>query len=563
MFLTGVLQAFIVLLLTAVFNVYIRVGILTYDLQPILFTCITVTSASFILLIYSGPGKFGASSFKNIATWGYGFCNIIQFVLDIYLSKYVSATELSLFSRLTIPVSIVIALLMLKRKPNKMDLFGVGSIILGAIVLFYLQDLTHIKAIVILVILAAVFFSAEMFFAETHSQSVQANKIGNIKDRARVVGFASFITSVLFLVMAMTVALLKDFTNIDNAVVQALPSFKEYFHFPTVLSGVLYGATVAALARFCTWSATYKIKTENVLAILVFVPFTTYLLERLASFILNIDINSNMFSGERGTLVLIALIFMTLGSALSILPKITKNIIRKKGQTFFSALKESIKQQDNNYEIQHDEFDSSDYDILEQTLAFYDGQYKKAADLYDISEDALKAVLFAKGNNAFIESVSKKVQKIYHNEVVTRDKLTKAKNRLALSIDIRQLITKNKDFSVILLDLNDFKPVNDTYGHDAGDLALVKTVERLEKLFVNNVYRLGGDEFVLVCQDEIADDLLKKIKQSISRVIKYKEQNLKITVSLGVAVYKQNGLNQDELLDYADKHLYKDKGSKR
>lgn len=558
MFLTGVLQALIVLLLTAVFNVYIRVGVLMYDLQGVLFTCITIISASFMLLIYAGPGKLGISSFKNWATWGYGFCNIIQYILDIYLSKYVSATELSLFSRLTIPVSIIIALIFLKRKPAKMDILAILIILMGSCFLFYVQDASVLKTVVMLVSLAAIFFASEMFFAETHTQSAQANESGSMKDKARVVGFASFVTSLMFLILAMICAVLKDLFNFENIIVQSLPSLNEYFHLPTIISGLIYGSLIASVARYFTWSSTYKIKTENVLAVLVLVPITTYLLEILASYLLGLNINSNMFEGDRGKFVLLALVFMTIGSMLSIVPKVLKNINKQADQTWLEAFKESIKQQDNSYEIQHSAFDNSDYEVIKQTVAFYDNDIIKTAKLYNISEDAVKVILLAKGNNCFIDEISSKIQEIYKQEIVLKDKLTKAKNRMALTVDITAKIDDNETFEIALLDLNDFKPINDKYGHDAGDYILFRTVEKLQAQYGDNVYRLGGDEFVVLYDKINKQDIL----DAVSSKVKYKNKFLQISTSVGLTSFNTDNNTLDKLLKHADQLVYIDKKNK-
>jgi diguanylate cyclase (GGDEF)-like protein len=561
MFLTGVLQAIVVLIQCVFFNVFIRLADLHSDLNGILFACITGVAASFILLIYAGPGKLGLSSMKNWATWVYGFCGLAQFALDIYLVKYISATELSLFSRITIPMAIIMAFIFLKRKPEKYDFIAVFSIIVGAIILLYIQDSSVIKTIIVLVILMSIFWTAEFMATEVHSQSVTANKSGNIKDRARVIGFASFVSSIMFLSVCFIISVFKQNYNLDLPIINSFPSMANYLDSYTIILAILYGVFVTAFTRFCIWSATYKIKTENLLAILVFIPILTYLSEKIISSMFNIELNSILIEGERGTYILIALLLMTFGSAASIIPKVLKNIDRKAGQKWLSAFKQSIKQQDNNYEIQHGAGDSSDYTILQQTLAFYDGDYEKVGKLYNISTDAVKVIIAGNGASCFIDEVSKYVQKVYQNDVVIKDKLTDAKNRIALSMDIAKLIKNNDDFSVILLDLNDFKPVNDTYGHEAGDVVLKETVKRLKTIYKDGVYRLGGDEFVIVTLT-LNDKMLKDTKSLIGEQIKYKNLTLSISTSLGVSAFKKDGLTQDELLDFADKNLYIDKKHK-
>lgn len=563
MFLTGVIQAFIVLLQTVFFNIFVRFTTLHYDLNGILFTCICGIAASFMLLAYSGPGKLGLGSMKNWATWAYGFCGLAQASLDIYLVQYVSATELSLFSRISIPIAVILAFMLFRRTPNKQDLIAVLSIILGSLILFYVQDSQNLQTVVIIVMLIAIFRAGEFLSTEVHSQSVTANESGNMKDRARVVGFASFTSSAMFLIFCLIVANFKNDIASVIPVIKSFPDLNEFSHLPTIIFAILYGTIITAFVRFCIWSATYKIKTENLLAILVLVPISTFIIENILSQTLDLQVNTIMFAGDRGIFVFVALILMTAGSLLSIIPKVMSNIIKHEGQTWLQALKESIKRQANNYEVQHDVFGSSDYTILQQSLGFFDRDFAKVAQIYNVTEDSVKVILASRGNSSFMDETSRKIHKIYQSEIVVKDKLTKAKNRIALSMDISELISQNADFSLILLDLNDFKPVNDTYGHEAGDIVLIETVKRLEKLYPEAVYRLGGDEFVLICKKQITNGRLNTIKQAVNQEVSYKTKLLKIGTSLGVAEFKKDGLTQDQLLDYADKNLYLDKGNKR
>ncbi|HAG53343.1 MAG TPA: hypothetical protein DCL21_06125 [Alphaproteobacteria bacterium] len=562
MFLTGVLQALVFAIQSVFFNNFVRIASLNYDLNGILFACICGVAASFVLLAYAGPGKLGVSSMKNWATWTYGFCGLAQFSLDIYLVQYVSATELSLFSRINIIVAMFLALVFMNRKPSKNDMVAIFSIILGAGILLYIQDQAYLKIVAGLVLLIAIFRAGEFMSTEVHQQSVQANDSGNMKDRARVVGFASFVSSIMFLTFCFVVSSLKAIYEVDNELVNSLPDVKDYAHMPTIILAILYGVFITAFVRFCIWSATNKIKTENVLAILILVPILTYLSEIAVSVLFNIEMNSHVFEGEKGNLVLLALILMTIGSLFSVVPRVIQNVNRQEGQSWIEAFKESVKQQNNNYEIQHDAFSSSDYNVLQQTLAFYDHDYRQVADLYNITEDSIKVILAGKGNSCFIDEVSKSVHDIYQKQVVVRDKLTKAKNRISLTVDVADLIKQDNQFSLALLDLNDFKPVNDNYGHEYGDEALKQTVSRLKELYKEAVYRLGGDEFVLVSENELDAKAISRIKQEIMKPISFKDHTFEIGTSIGISKYKEDGITETELLEIADNKLYKDKENK-
>ena len=146
--------------------------------------------------------------------------------------------------------------------------------------------------------------------------------------------------------------------------------------------------------------------------------------------------------------------------------------------------------------------------------------------------------------------------------------LTKLYNKRALLRDLETILEfgKNKklDLSIIIFDLDDFKKVNDTFGHIAGD----KTLIYIAKVLKNNLrsevksYRFGGEEFVvvlnrieLVAAQKIAERILKTISES--KLI-YKSSTIKITMSGGVTEHKQND-TVDSIIERADRALYKAK----
>jgi diguanylate cyclase (GGDEF)-like protein len=149
------------------------------------------------------------------------------------------------------------------------------------------------------------------------------------------------------------------------------------------------------------------------------------------------------------------------------------------------------------------------------------------------------------------------------------DSLTSLANRTLLfdRMDVAIYNAKRKDkiFAVFYLDIDKFKQVNDSYGHDIGD-ELLKQVSStiLSKVRkTDTVARLGGDEIVVVIDDleskdvalKIATTLIKNINQQIE------VENLSFTpsISMGVSFYPQDGSNAEELLKYADIALYKAK----
>lgn len=116
-------------------------------------------------------------------------------------------------------------------------------------------------------------------------------------------------------------------------------------------------------------------------------------------------------------------------------------------------------------------------------------------------------------------------------------------------------------FSLIFIDLDNLKKINDKYGHEAGSLALKKIAKILKKRLRSSdiIARFGGDEFVVALIDcdlksagEIAEDLRKKIEKS---ELKYRNRKIKLTISIGVTSYKKEK-SLEELINKADKRMY-------
>ncbi|MNJ11069.1 Phytochrome-like protein cph2 [compost metagenome] len=148
------------------------------------------------------------------------------------------------------------------------------------------------------------------------------------------------------------------------------------------------------------------------------------------------------------------------------------------------------------------------------------------------------------------------------------DALTGLANRNKLSRFLEQALLKGQDappLTLLLLDLDSFKPINDSLGHAAGDAVLLEVAVRLRDSTRDGdlVARLGGDEFVLVMngmdsRNEI-DRFCARMIDNLHQPIHYEEQALHIGASLGVAQTRLQGFDADELIRCADIALYQAK----
>lgn len=121
----------------------------------------------------------------------------------------------------------------------------------------------------------------------------------------------------------------------------------------------------------------------------------------------------------------------------------------------------------------------------------------------------------------------------------------------------------NEHYALAYLDVDHFKKINDTYGHDIGDAVLVEISIRLTHAARENdhIARLGGDEFALLwrCDDEKSSLLIKRIQEMLLEPIHLTYQSIKVTMSVGIAILGEDTNNSKDIMRYADMALYKAK----
>lgn len=147
------------------------------------------------------------------------------------------------------------------------------------------------------------------------------------------------------------------------------------------------------------------------------------------------------------------------------------------------------------------------------------------------------------------------------------DYLTNAMNRRSLDGVLQSKIKTGKNFSGIMIDIDYFKKINDTYGHAVGDDALQPAAHILRQAFLNrrdaNIFRFGGDEFCIIT-DDADEEALKETVSSIKEKLTFYNGKHRIPValsfSIGQAVYVgKSGLSQDDFMKSIDSVMYFDK----
>lgn len=170
--------------------------------------------------------------------------------------------------------------------------------------------------------------------------------------------------------------------------------------------------------------------------------------------------------------------------------------------------------------------------------------------------------------NFTITYIDLEVTNIKLKKISLIDHLTELPNRRAIESKLEyflQLHIREKlNFYVILLDVDDFKKVNDTYGHDIGD----EVLKELSSILINSVRaidrvgRYGGEEFILVIIDEEKDKFCERLTTSIS-THQFSKRKIHITVSGGLTAVNSDTISLElkDIISKADKNLYKAKNS--
>lgn len=216
--------------------------------------------------------------------------------------------------------------------------------------------------------------------------------------------------------------------------------------------------------------------------------------------------------------------------------------------------------------------------------AYFDGfgvfyQFTQTHENYHIDQIATILALIAltlpvyviRSNRALVRAVAQRsAAEEEASQIAQRDPLTGLHNRRFMSLlidrhsDLSWGQTRGIDVSVLLLDLDRFKPINDLRGHHAGDMLLQVVAERLIDLCQDGqeVVRLGGDEFAILMEGggamKGAGSLARSVISAMEMPFEFPGWRARISCSIGIANWRE-GMDGDDLLRHADQAMYKAK----
>ncbi len=144
--------------------------------------------------------------------------------------------------------------------------------------------------------------------------------------------------------------------------------------------------------------------------------------------------------------------------------------------------------------------------------------------------------------------------------IMNEDYLTGLHNRRWITEELRQRLEKKQTCSVLMLDMDGFKHINDAYGHLAGDELLAQAAARLQKVLPRHLMaRLGGDEFFCIGESNRRGDVMidcERILEAFRQPFSLGDKKVRMSVSIGIAFVPEGGCGVDTLMTYADAAMY-------
>lgn len=197
-------------------------------------------------------------------------------------------------------------------------------------------------------------------------------------------------------------------------------------------------------------------------------------------------------------------------------------------------------------------------------------QTKEQPAVLELMKNATDSMMIGTGNYSDGRLMRNIVSDINH--LVITDQLTSLYNRRFVSdrlpVDIIQATIDGSPLSVIFMDIDNFKEINDTYGHAVGDLVLQQVSDVIKRNIRGSCdwsARYGGDEFLICLTNTTSHEayrVAERIRRGVQKTaIPTKKETIQLTVSLGIHTMEETKLTPEELISLADRKMYEAKNS--
>ncbi|MCP4354793.1 MAG: diguanylate cyclase [Proteobacteria bacterium] len=521
-------------LIWAAYSNVLKIANVYFDnINPIVFILQSLIIASFSLLVISGAGRLSWNTVKNSTTWIYGTAQILNNVCVMGSFAFaISATSLSLLSRMGIIIAALIAGLTGKNVFKKAKL-GFVFILLGLLTVGSGIESSNKGAAIFLIFLACIFQVIQARISKNHKENNSAT--GDVKTELRVMGYVLSITSTTYVLFLLLASVL----NLETLLPNILPSKEEILSIQSLGLAVFTGIFIISAMKYCEFYATKTIGVSNFLVMVAFSPVFTVIIEYLLDFFGVLDARAiNLYDGIGGLIIIVGVLLKVRSEFFTV----------KKSQKLAPKARQ-------------------DLDVLRDTIKTayicFDDDSKKVSKTLGYSEKTLSNIM--RLDKPVPKTTRNKIVMNHARHIASLDILTGALNKHSLDLRLKDL--KNRDKALVaFIDLDKFKPVNDTHGHEAGDSLLKGIAERLMDEFSapHVVARLGGDEYCLIIYGIEQQDEMRyaaKIKNIVSSpfIVEGVKEEITVGCSVGVAHYPSEATCGLKLQKVADKRMYKDK----
>ena len=536
----GLIFSFLVVLFDVFYDVGTRVAAVAFDIKPMVFVFVVYISAGLGLLMLAGPGRLGAETLKSPYTWLFNGVNVLLTFFFLGIIHYVTATESNMVVRISVTIIILYHFLFSRTKVQNYEWLIAGMIALGYGLLIADLPEEHRVPVMIFGGLYALVLVVRALVSEAHPAS---NSAQDKKEEIRVTAYITLSVGYLFLFISLLGAALN--VSQEGSLSPYLPVFSDFIHVPSILFGIVVGLVFEASSMFFFFKANKVGGSKLYTQISALLPAMTLLCEYLVSLTGVIDIDS------LSRLDVIALALMTTAAILSAIMR-TRNPEEEEKE-------ESLETYEHHYGIAFD------------AIEFCNGNFRKAAELLDVPMEMLEKVHLAQGAIGFDVKPKKlaSIERKHRRRIVLADPLTALPNQKAIKTAISGALVDKSQFAVIFIDLNKFKPINDTHGHEAGNAVLVEIGRRLESLTPKTsiVGRYGGDEFVIILRHHSAEDaqeLISELEEKLLEPIQVEgvAEFLHVGASFGVSEAFKDADDYESLIQLADEGMYRDKKNK-
>jgi diguanylate cyclase (GGDEF)-like protein len=515
--------------------VFSRYAIVNLGAHPYLFSTIVMFVGSMVLLLIAGKGAKVDESIKHPMTWFYSSLQILLNIGTLTALLYVTSTQSMLLQRSNIIIGLIVGLLFLNKKMSKNDFIGCLIIFSGVSLLLSTLEFKQAVSGMSAVLFAAICHVARTIIAEHHPVTKSSN---TFSEYCRVLAYILLVTSTTFLLFALIVG----FINSLDETIQTfsfLPSLNDMLTKEQLMFATGMGIFIMPLAMYCFFYGAQKAGMTNFLIYTAYLPVVTFILESIADYFNILEVPTLTYKDGISALAI-------MGGAFFI--SYYRNKSNHKNAKIAPKAKEDLEVMRRT---------------IENTMEFCNDNEELVAKTLGIGKRTVKNIMTTQ--KAVSKDIKHKIIMNHAKNIAGLDHLTGALNQSSFHSKLKALSDVEKAL-VVFIDLDKFKPVNDTYGHPAGDSILKGVADRLMAEFKHPhiIARLGGDEFCAIIYGTDKKDeekLANKIKQLVSEsfIVEGIKDEISVGCSIGIAHYPTEGKNGLELKQIADKRMYKDK----